>query len=209
MYNIIEIFPTPVYQSVINKNVLDACVSDLESLCEKYIVGKDYYNNNHKLDIDRRSVLNKFPELKAEIQSHLDLFVSDVIGEKSGSFKLYITSSWCAGVLPGGSQPIHIHENSIVSGVIYFNNEANVSDISFVRENSVAYNPHLNLNPHPGSKFSKREFKITPRNGSIILFPSYIKHKVLEHTGDKRRNCLAFDSFVSGSIGDRRTILTL
>ena len=88
-------------------------------------------------------------------------------------------------------------------------NEDDVSDISFVRDVSVAFNQQLNLNRSNGTKFTYKETRIKPKNGSILLFPAHIKHKVLENDSKSRRNCLAFDSFVEGVIGDRRTLLKI
>lgn len=208
-YTVSEIFPTPIYQSTIDMQILRECEHELNSLCEKHTVKKHFYNNDHEIDYDKRHILDKFPELKNHLQKHLDLFCKNIIGEREDKFKLYITTSWCVGLNPGMSQQTHQHENSIVSGVMYFMNEEDASEISFVRDVSVSFNSQLNLNPSHGTKFTYKENRIKPKNGSLLLFPAYLKHKVLEHTGNRRRNCLAFDSFVEGVIGDRRTLLKI
>lgn len=208
-YTVTDIFPTPIYQSKIDERILSECEVELDSLCEKYTLSKNFYNNDHVIDYERRHILDKFPELKSHLQTHLDTFTQNIIGERDNKFNLYITTSWCVGISPGKEQQLHHHENSIVSGVLYFMNEDNASDISFVRDISVAYNSQLNLNPTQGSKYSFREFRLKPKNGMLILFPAHIRHKVIQHNGTRRRNCLAFDSFVKGDLGDRRTILSI
>jgi uncharacterized protein (TIGR02466 family) len=207
-YTVTDIFPTPIYQSMIDARILSTYEKELDSLCEKYTLPRDTHDNDHELDNERRHILDKFPELKQHLQTHLDTFTRNIIGEPD-KFKLHITTSWCVGISPGKGQVAHHHENSIVSGVFYFMNEETASDIIFIRDVSVAYNNQLNLNPSKGSKYSFRESRVKPKNGQLILFPAHIKHKVMPHTGTRRRNCVAFDSFVSGNIGDRRTILTL
>lgn len=205
-YTVREIFPTPIYESTIDSGILSEHQDELVSICEKYITNN--YSSNHEVDYDRRHILDKFPKLKNHLQSHLDVFCNNIIGEHN-KFKLNITTSWCVGLRPGTSQQVHQHENSIVSGVMYFMNDDNVSDISFIRDNSVAFNPNMNLNPSTPTKFTYRESRFTPKNGAVILFPAHVRHKVLENTSNSIRNCLAFDSFVTGVIGDRRTLLQL
>lgn len=207
-YTVKEIFPTPIYQSTIDPVILSSHQEELLQICEKSILTKDFYINDHKIDKDKRHVLEKFPVLKEHLQKHLDTFTKNIIGE-TDKFKLYITTSWCVGLDPGRPQMLHQHENSIVSGCMYFGNEDVVSDIAFFRDVSVAYNPHFNLNPTQGSKFTYRESRITPKNGMLILFPAHVKHKVYEHNGKRKRNCLCFDSFVRGELGERRTLLTI
>jgi uncharacterized protein (TIGR02466 family) len=207
-YTVTDIFPTPIYQSMIDPRILSTYEKELDSLCEKYTLSRDTHDNDHELDNERRHILDKFPELKEHLQTHLNTFTRNIIGEPD-KFKLNITTSWCVGISPGKGQVAHHHENSIVSGVFYFMNEDTASDIVFIRDISVAYNNQLNLNPTIGSKYSFRESRAKPKNGQLILFPAHIKHKVMQHNGTRRRNCVAFDSFVSGNIGDRRTILTL
>jgi uncharacterized protein (TIGR02466 family) len=208
-YTVSEIFPTPIYQSSIDSSVLTRYQLDLYNLCDKYTLPRNSYENDHNYDYERRHVLDKFPELKNHLQEHLNLFCKNIIGEREDKFSLYITTSWCVGINPGFSQQVHQHENSIVSGVMYFMNEDDASEISFVRDVSVSFNSQLNLNPSNGTKFTYKENRIKPKNGSLLLFPAHLKHKVLEHNGKQRRNCLAFDSFVTGTIGDRRTLLTI
>lgn len=207
-YTVADIFPTPIYQSNIDPRILSIYEKELDSLCEKYTLSRDTHDNDHELDNERRHILDKFPELKQHLQTHLDVFTKNIIGEPD-KFKLYITTSWCVGISPGKGQVAHHHENSIVSGVFYFMNEDTASDIVFIRDVSVAYSNQLNLNPSKATKYSFRESKIKPKNGQLLLFPAHIKHKVMQHNGSRRRNCVAFDCFVSGNIGDRRTILTL
>lgn len=208
-YTVREIFPTPIYESTIDFNILKSHQEQLSLLCENHTVNKHYYNNDHEIDYEKRHILDNFPELKEHLQKHLDLFCKNIIGEREDKFSLYITTSWCVGLNPGMSQQVHHHENSIVSGVMYFMNDTDVSDISFVRDVSVAFNQQLNLNPSHGTKFTYKENRITPKNGTVLLFPAHIKHKVIENNSKHRRNCLAFDSFVEGVIGDRRTLLKI
>jgi hypothetical protein len=93
---------------------------------------------------------------------------------------------------------LHLHPQSIVSGILYFSDEESGKTI-FKAPNpwyKVQIENFLQLTNKNSQLFLKQEIK--PERGKLILFPSTVLHEVGVHTGNHSRYTLAFNTFVSG-----------
>ena len=91
-----------------------------------------------------------------------------------------------AGVTPPGSENReHTHTNSFISGTVYFQAEG-TGTIEFMPYNYV-YRTMLPQWPYYGSATYE------PEDGDILLFPSYLLHKVERNTSEFERVNISFN----------------
>jgi uncharacterized protein (TIGR02466 family) len=141
-------------------------------------------------------------DLKKNIQENVNFFAYEVLNiEKSIQF--FITNSWIMKHETGHWTQEHYHEHCLISGIYYFDVEENSGDITFVQNNMnlsifppFFYIPYANKNI-----FNLKRFTITPKNGDLILFPSHLIHSVDANLNKKDRHCLAFNTFIKGTLG--------
>ena len=102
----------------------------------------------------------------------------------------------------------HSHPNSYISGVYYINTNKEIDNITFLKPNwyativpsIVKYNT-----------FNSSSWTLDVETQDIILFPSFLSHKVGTKKENNKRISLAFNVFLKGELGTekRRTFLKL
>jgi hypothetical protein len=135
--------------------------------------------------------------LKDLIESAAGLYLSSLKHEGDIWFNfnpsLLSLTSWAVRLGELGHQEQHIHPSGWVSGVIYLqldrSKEEAAGNIEF------------------GYTNSKGEFvvahELSPKEGHIILFPSYFEHRTNPYTGENKRISIAFDICLHDQATDR------
>ena len=96
--------------------------------------------------------------------------------QKRGQSEL---SGWSVVLKKRGHQKRHIHPESVVSGVFY---------IQLPVESADEYKKEGNL------VFPSNNMKIvTPKEGTAVLFPSYLAHETIPINSNEERICIAFN----------------
>jgi len=121
--------------------------------------------------------------------------------------ELVITQAWSNICEKGKKHHEHVHPNSIVSGVFYFQINENLPPIEFRNPNTHSFN----LNIQKQNNFNSATFLLPLNSGELILFPSNLTHSVPENKADLPRISLAFNTFAKNSLGsiDSLTYLPL
>ena len=102
-----------------------------------------------------------------------------------------ISNMWAIINTGGSTNSRHQHGNSTISGAYYIRAPKNCGDIVFYdpRPAPVFYYPEAVssnlLNAHINS--------ITPKEGALILFPSYVDHSVNENLSNGERIVISFN----------------
>ena len=89
-------------------------------------------------------------------------------------------SGWAVSLANGGYQKRHIHPEAIVSGVLYIK----------LSEASRSANQEEGNLLFPSSHGSRM---ISPKEGMVVLFPSYLPHETIPLIKDHERVCIAFN----------------
>jgi uncharacterized protein (TIGR02466 family) len=110
-----------------------------------------------------------------------------------------ITNSWFTRNPTGASHYAHNHPNSIFSGVYYLDAEA--SDVTFEFECTISKNFKFIYDCSVLNEYNSNNLTLSPRTGDVLIFPSWIWHKVSPNTGSTDRLVLGFNSFVTGELG--------
>ena len=106
-----------------------------------------------------------------------------------------IKEMWTNVLAPGGSQSMHAHANSFVSGIIYLSPSHRSAATVFVRNpGSNEFTFRHNTKTAEIGPFNAGKW-ITPdiEPGDMVLFPSYLLHEVPRNQGG-RRISLAFNA---------------
>ena len=149
---------------------------------------------------DSYYAINDYPILGIEIIKIFQQYTVDVL-KLSNQFT--ISTSWFTRTKPGDVCRFHRHLNSFYSGLYYFDDyEENSGDICFL-------NPKMPLNNFlivPDKKEdcninNSNEWSFRPQKNTIIFFPSYLEHSILDNTSEKPRHSLAFNFVPIGNYG--------
>ena len=118
---------------------------------------------------------------------------------------IYINNMW--GNISDGRNihPIHIHQNSYFSGILYVNMPKGAGDIRFhcPTMTNVMIRPEFNDYNH----YNSATYNLTPQTGNVVFFPSWLPHSVRESSYDfsGQRITLAFTCMFSANVVDRTT----
>lgn len=125
------------------------------------------------------------------IKEKIRLYCNDYLINCNIKFKnIVIQSNWLIGYDKNDYQGEHNHgyENNYISGVVYVKVPANSSPIVF-----------LNPNPFISHICSQETVSYVPTEGMILIFPNFLKHKVLPNKNimeDELRLGLSFNARV-------------
>tara|TARA_R100000008_G_scaffold86814_2_gene81811 strand:- start:814 stop:1437 length:624 start_codon:yes stop_codon:yes gene_type:complete len=134
-------------------------------------------------------VLEKYPQVKNILLNEWNKIAKEVLFYPND---FMISTSWFTKVLKGDESQPHLHKNSFYSGVYYFDDYGKDSSaLEF-------YNPLLpfsdfQLEPTQYNATNSYSWKIKPEKNLLILFPSFIEHKILKNNSDSPRRSLAFN----------------
>ncbi len=199
---LIQLFPKPVLISKYHKDFskeLEYVKSLEHKLNEKS--QKEYAKqstNTFLLDEPELASIREF------IEAYLKFYVHNVL---ECTDELVITQAWSNICEKGKKHHEHVHPNSIVSGVFYFQINENLPPIEFRNPNTHSFN----LNIQKQNNFNSATFLLPLNSGELILFPSNLTHSVPENKSDLPRISLAFNTFAKNSLGsiDSLTYLPL
>lgn len=191
-YNILNLWPTPIYISEIpvKKSYLD-------------FIHKIKFERatNKRFDIsENKRILDQMPDLKSKIQNHINIFVKDHL-KINNKINFYLTDSWVNKFEKGEGSTTHSHVNSMISGVYYFKRVPNMGGIQFQKGYQINHNifyPDIWMEYDEANETQGQAFNITPEEGGIILFPSKVEHTVIDNLSDTTRYSLAFNTHVKG-----------
>lgn len=83
----------------------------------------------------------------------------------------------------------HVH-GDVFSGVVYLKTPDGSGSIEFVNP---AFNELWSGVPYIEPSTFVREYSINPKEGDILLFPSYLKHRVMPNSKDVERISMSFN----------------
>jgi uncharacterized protein (TIGR02466 family) len=128
------------------------------------------------------------PELSAlegRVLPHLREFGEHLFGE---TLAWTVKEMWTNVLRRGGSQAVHSHANSFVSGILYLTSShassrtvfhKGLGGTEFVFSN---FNRDARIGPYNGTKWVMP----APQPGDLVLYPSYLLHEVPRNEGEVR-----------------------
>ena len=194
---VVPIFPIPVYFAI--------CEDDIKQSVD--------YMENAPLDLEKdQDVLKEYGTISADnyilnrpemtglrewIMNHVDNYARNVLAWDFN--KIDLTMSWVSIKEKGQRHKYHIHPNSLISGVFYWDTD-DIEPISFLRPRKFT-NFEIERNENIDAPYAFDHHNFTPRKNTLILFTSETQHSVGKIKQDLPRKSLAFNTFIFEKIG--------
>lgn len=187
-------FPTPVWALQIEnyKSVNEEMYTYIKNQQEKDQIGinKSNIKGWHSKDFNLN---DKEPQnFVSFVISYVEQIMLDMNWDKKQSVK--INNMW-AIVNTGGSANLrHQHGNSTISGAYYVRAPESCGDIIFYDPRPAPVYSHPNATS-PNS-LNAQVNGISPREGALVLFPSYLDHSVNENLSNDERIVISFNIII-------------
>ena len=194
---LLQIFPTPLlivpYEQSIDKEL-----SYLKTISYR----KQQQNGNFRSDDSYLLRNEEFKNIKNFLKESMDKFTTNVLNTKQ---RLVITQCWANRNPKGSQHHEHVHPNSIISGVMYFQINEKLPPISFTKDRQDG----MKLNPEKYNHMNSETFMLPCKPGELILFPSSLKHSVPINQGEEDRISVSFNTFCIDTIGSEQSLTHL
>lgn len=171
-----------------------------------YLDGLEMAGNDGNLmsQVDRVLDSGKLSELKRFIDQKVLAYKKELLRFKD-EHEIYITQSWVNRSVAGDFHPRHRHPNSIISGVLFLddNSDGDLPAIRFHRGSDM-------FPLAPGfaelTDFNADSREFAPQEGLLMLFPSLLEHDVGKNSSARSRSSLSFNTFIRGKLGGSRQL---
>jgi uncharacterized protein (TIGR02466 family) len=200
--NTIGLFPVAVGMDSIERDFTKKEMSTFDKIMETT------HNNEGNITTDNNYVLDTpaLKKLKELVKTKLDLYIDTHYPPENEDLKFVITQSWINISQPNQWHHPHGHPNSMFSGVLYLNAVPDVDKIFFIKDE-----PYQRIEyPFKGwNSFNSREWWLPVETGSIVIFPSYLRHRVAPNQSEHNRVSLSFNTFAIGKLGREENLTGL
>lgn len=192
-YKLFEIFPYPLIVTNYNDSLTDeikylnTIIYEINGDNNSYKSNDTYILKNKSLDKINSFILNSIIDYKNLLKIEQEI---------------YITQSWVNKNPINSKHHEHIHPNSFVSGVFYFNLNKDHPPIQF----SKTQFDMLKLSYTEWNKYNGETFVPEISTGSLILFPSNLRHSVSLNKNNETRISLSFNTFVKNILGNKKDL---
>jgi len=194
-FQVQNLWPIPLYRSNFK----------VQSHWKKFTENLNYERtnlDNASITTDKK-ILEKLPDLKKEIQSHVNRFVFDVL-KISDNVDFYMTTSWSNISSPNEDCQLHYHSNSLISGFYYTHIPKKSGDFYIEKSvnNNNLFGNMFRFNHSEYNNINAYSFQIEVNEGDILLFPGHLYHSVTKNLSNKDRYSIAFNFFCKGEYND-------
>ena len=194
---LLQLFPTPLL-IVPYEESIDNELAYLKTISYRQQVG----NGNYRSDDSYLLRNEEFKKIKNFLTEAVDKFTTNVFNSKQ---RLVITQCWANRNPKGSKHHEHVHPNSIISGVMYFQINEKLPPIQFAK----TYQEGMKLDPIKYNHLNSESFLLPCKPGELILFPSSLKHSVPVNQGDEDRISVSFNTFCIDALGSENALTHL
>jgi len=162
------------------------------------------HSNGGSQSVDN-NILDRFPELKQWVMKHVNIYCFDIMEIDSDTHTVDIVCSWLNVHPQFARAPRHTHRNSCYSGVFYIKTFDGCGELIFERSDHQILCPtyaHQNV-------YNSSSWTITPKNGTMVMFPSSVMHYVQPNEIIDERVSVAFNVIVRGEFGNPTSFLKI
>lgn len=184
MRKMIDLFPTPflICRSAIDVDLTAALVRRAEETEKQDNVRTDLLSHTEMVNPNGEPL---FQSVVEQILPEITHYGEALLGD---SFNWTVKEMWMNVLQPGGSQFMHTHANSMVSGIIY------LSELHPTAKTIFSKSPGANEfifkhDPADGKagKYNAERWMVPDvKPGDLALYPSYLLHGVPPNQGGKR-----------------------
>ena len=191
--DVIPMFPTLVWKLQIEAGLRDALQARiLAALVE---MRRELSPLAHGRGWQSAQDLHRRDELR-ELVSCVERGATSVLRFlRIGDDAFEITACWATVLAPGAAHKLHSHPNNFLSGVYYVRTLAGADTINFHdprRQSGVIRPPVVELTAE-----NTDQVVLRVRDGTLLLFPSYLEHSVDANASEDERISLSFNLMFS------------
>ena len=194
---LLQLFPTPLL-IVPYEESIDEELAYLKTISYR----EQQQNGNYRSDDSYLLRQEKLKNIKNFLGESINKFTTNILQSKQ---RLVITQSWANRNPKGSKHHEHVHPNSIISGVMYFQIKEKIPPIQFSKANQDG----MKLAPIKYNHINSESFMLPCKPGELILFPSSLKHSVPINQGDEDRISMSFNTFSIDAIGSEQALTHL
>lgn len=197
--NLTLFFPTPVWSAEMEdyEPVHEAIREELAKLDWQTIDEQHSakYGEYHTYSEDRFITVEQAPTIGVILEFFMQICnkIAEELNWDLSEHRLFLTSYWVHATAPGDLTQTHTHKPSLLSGVYYVDKPEKSGDLVFVDENPYhAFGaPVKEGMPRP---LGGEEVAFPAAEGTMIVFPSWLSHKVPRNRSGQRRLSLSFNA---------------
>lgn len=182
-------FATPIYGCDVSGIELDTIQQEISQAVEQVTSNKSPWGDSVLTTFDFKGVHDietyKLNALKDKILWAANDYANS-ISYPDPDFTL--TESWFNFCEEGGFQYDHTHPGFRVSGVYYYQTSGEDGSIRFPNPNS-----EMQFAGFPSDRIAIDAVSYSPKVGRILLFPSWLTHRVNVNSTDNTRISIAFN----------------
>jgi uncharacterized protein (TIGR02466 family) len=178
---IVGLFPTPLMKidRFSGPDLIKAFTENAQSLRRNRNTATNLLSHTHMINPQEDGASGRLSELVAP---HLVTFGEILFAEK---LQWSVKEVWLNLLETGGSQFMHTHANSFISGVVYITKPHPSANTVFRK--STGGGEFLFKNDVPIGHYSSDTWIVPDvEPGDLVLFPSYLLHGVPPNEGDQR-----------------------
>ena len=194
---LLQLFPTSLL-IVPYKEPIDEELAYLKTISYR----EQQQNGNFRSDDSYLLYKEELKNIKNFLSESVDKFTKNVLNSKQ---RLVITQCWANRNPKGSKHHEHVHPNSIISGVMYFQINEKSPPIQFAKTNQDA----IKLDPEKYNHVNSESFLLPCKPGELILFPSSLRHSVPINQGDEDRISMSFNTFSIDALGSEQALTHL
>jgi uncharacterized protein (TIGR02466 family) len=173
---------------------------------KKYISELEMIENSGNLMSKNDKILHsqELSDLRLFIDEQILLFKNKLLQMKDEN-EIYITQSWANSSASSQFHPKHKHPNSVISGVMYFdeNSDESLPPIRFHRSQEMF---PLEFEYDQLNEFNAGCRSFETAQGRLMLFPSLLEHDVDQNKSERVRTSISFNTYVRGKVGGREPL---
>ena len=158
--------------------------------------GENYISVNRQI-----LELDEFKDLKVSLQTALDHYVHDILKIEN---QFFITDSWSTRNPQNTFHAEHSHGNSIFSGVLYV--DVADGDLELLFDPAFSKNFQFEYSIKEYNLLNSNSWTLGLKSGMLVIFPSWVSHRVSPNLNTTDRRIIGFNSFTSGKFGSDVTI---
>jgi uncharacterized protein (TIGR02466 family) len=189
----------PLFSCPVLKLYIDENTDELDKHIEKAdFIHTSAFGSNWSYTSSDVRLLKKYPRIEKILLNKFKEVAKENLYYEND---FIISTSWMSRTEPGGYSQMHMHKNSFYSGVYYFNEyDEDSSALEF--ETPLTSYPDFQLIPTEFNVMNSNSWRIWPQKNLLVLFPSFVRHGVLENRSNETRYSLAFNIVPTGHYGE-------
>lgn len=192
----IPLFSSNLFCSKIeNKKILDEINNFSRKEKYRQTTGGAYTSD---IGLDMR-ILEKIPSSKSYLMNICDNLFKNTLMYPC---QFEITTSWFTRAKKNQESVLHNHRNCFYSAVLYFGEyeKETVGQIDFMSPIQSLFN--YDITPTQWNLLNSHQWSFTPDHGLLMIFPSFLYHKITHHNSKNNRYSLAFNIIPVGDYGE-------